>query len=868
MRTVLKRGFAVALLLGIAIAQASLVGHASPSHPQSALPSGWDLTPAGRVITVPKDGPGLSGPWGVALSPDGTHALVTSSGEAVQNETTEVFDIASGKRTSLEIYNGRKTKASVFYGVTYSPDGKHAWASGGGQGVVHAYDVAPNGALTATKDIKAGFFPAGIAYGHTPLGDRLYVANNLGGKTNPDVTYEDPPGHTVTVIDPATNKRTATIDLGTPLDPMDIAFNNAGTRAYVTNWVGRSVSVINTATQKKIADILLSPQDDPLLADHPTGIAANPTSNELYVADTSSDTVSVIDSRTNAVAATIPVGLNPSGPKGSMPVRLSVSPDGKLLFVADAGENAIAVVDISARRVLGFIPTQWYPSDVKVTPDGRELVVTNGYGTGSGPTPCGPFSPLPPTQCPDHKPNFYPGNWYTPQLSETQYVGTMTKGSVQIVDLPQSPSDFAHALAKWTDQVRKNDRADTRPAPEPPYLHAIKHVIYVIKENRTYDEVLGSLGKGNGDRELNLFDDSSAPNHRALANDFVDFDNFYVDAQVSQDGHPWTTQAIATDYTNKVWPFDYGWAYYRSYDSEFVPRRQQFATEPLASDPSITRPAATATAGYLWDDAYNHGVSFRNYGESSASVTGCRDKNVHSSLTHLQRRFGDHMDPDYVGWDMRCPDHLIREPEWAREFKGYVKNGNLPSLEIVYLPNDHTEGTFPGRATPASYMADNDLALGDLVQTVSHSSYWASTAIFVIEDDAQDGPDHVDSHRSVAEVISPYTQHASIDSTHYDTAAMLATIEDLLGLSPMSSFDARANPMWNAFRPWPNMTPYDAIYPTVIPFGDPGYPTNSKKSPLAQWSIHQNFAKPDGPNENVLNASIWESIRRTDAGTG
>ena len=622
MRTVLKRGFAVALLLGIAIAQASLVGHASPSHPQSALPSGWDLTPAGRVITVPKDGPGLSGPWGVALSPDGAHALVTSSGEAVQNETTEVFDIASGKRTSLEIYNGRKTKASVFYGVTYSPDGKHAWASGGGQGVVHAYDVAPNGALTATRDIKAGFFPAGIAYGHTPLGDRLYVANNLGGKTNPDVTYEDPPGHTVTVIDPATNKRTATIDLGTPLDPMDIAFNNAGTRAYVTNWVGRSVSVINTATQKKIADILLSPQDDPLLADHPTGIAANPTSNELYVADTSSDTVSVIDSRTNTVAATIPVGLNPSGPKGSMPVRLSVSPDGKLLFVADAGENAIAVVDISARRVLGFIPTQWYPSDVKVTPDGRELVVTNGYGTGSGPTPCGPFSPLPPTQCPDHKPNFYPGNWYTPQLSETQYVGTMTKGSVQIVDLPQSPSDFAHALAKWTDQVRKNDRADTRPAPEPPYLHAIKHVIYVIKENRTYDEVLGSLGKGNGDRELNLFDDSSAPNHRALADDFVDFDNFYVDAQVSQDGHPWTTQAIATDYTNKVWPFDYGWAYYRSYDSEFVPRRQQFATEPLASDPSITRPAATATAGYLWDDAYNHGVSFRNYGESSASVTG------------------------------------------------------------------------------------------------------------------------------------------------------------------------------------------------------------------------------------------------------
>jgi len=854
MRTVLKRGFGVTLLLGIAIAQASVAGHASPSHhPQSPLPTGWDLTPAGRIITVPRDGSGLAGPWGVALSPDGTHALVTSSGEAVQNETTEVFDLATGHRTSLEIYNGRKTGASVFYGVVYSPDGKHAWASGGGQRVVHAYDVAPSGALTALKDIKAGFFPAGIAYGHTPLGDRLYVAENLGGKTNPDVTYEDPPGHAVTVINPKTNKVTATIDLGTPLDPMDVAFNNEGTKAFVTNWVGRSVSVIDTATQRKIGDILLSPQNDPLLADHPTGIAANPQSDELYVADTSSDTVSVIDSRTNTLVATIPVGLGP---------------DGRLLFVADAGENAVAVVSTAVRKVLGFIPTQWYPSDVKVTPDGKQLVITNGYGIGSGPTPCGPFTPLPPKQCPDHKPHYYPGGWYTPQLPETQYVGTMTKGSVQVVDLPQSPWDLVHALATWTAEVRRNNHVDTRPEPEPPYLHAIKHVIYVIKENRTYDEVFGSLGKGNGDAELNLFTDASAPNHRALANDFVLFDNFYVDAQVSQDGHPWTTQAIATDYTNKVWPFDYAWAYYRSYDSEFVPLRQQFATEPLASDPSITRPAATATLGYLWDDAYSHSVSFRNYGESSASVTGCKDTHVYSSLTHLQRRFGNHMDPNYIGWDLGCPDHLVREPEWAREFQGYVKNGNMPSLELVYLPNDHTEGTLPGRATPASYMADNDLALGDLVQTVSHSPYWGSTAIFVIEDDAQDGPDHVDSHRSVAEVISPYTQHASIDSTHYDTAAMLATIEGLLELSPMSSFDARATPMWNAFRPWPNMTPYDALEPTVIPFGDPGYPKNSKKSPLAFWSMHQNFSKPDGPNENVLNASIWQSIRHTDGPSG
>jgi YVTN family beta-propeller protein len=863
MRKVVIRVSVAALLFGVAFSQLAGAGHASPAEkPQSHLPTGWNITPVGRIITVPTDAQGMAGPWGVALSPDGKSALVTSSGMAVQNETTEMFNLASGSRTSLQIYDGR-TGASVFYGVVFSPDGRHAWASGGGEGVVHAYNVSSAGVLTPTKDIHAGFFPAGIAYGHTPLGDRLYVANNLGGPANPNVTYEDPPGHTVTVIDPATNKRTATIDLGTPLDPIDIAFNRDGTRAFVTNWTGRSVSVIDTATQQKIADIILSPQNDPLLADHPTGIAANPVKDEIYVADTSSDTVSVIDTRTDTVTATIPVGLHANGPKGSMPVRLTVSPDGQLLFVADAGENAVAFVSIPQRKVLGFMPTQWYPSDVQVTPDGHELVVANTYGTGSGPNPCGPFTPLGPVRCPDQKPHYYPGGWYTPQLPETQYVGTMMKGSLQVVDLPSSQKDLSGELGDWTEQVYENNHADTQPSPEPPYLHAIKHVIYVIKENRTYDEVFGSMNKGNGDAELNLFGDSSAPNHRALANKFTLFDNFYVDAQVSQDGHPWSTQAIATDYTNKVWPFDYAWAYYRSYDSEFVPLNQQFTTEPLASDPSIPRPAATATAGYIWDDAYAHGVSFRNYGESTASTTGCHDKNVYSSLTHLQNRYGNHVDKRYIGWSLYCPDHLIREPEWAREFNGYVKNGNLPSLEIVYLPNDHTEGTLLNRATPESYMADNDLALGKLVQKVSHSPYWGSTAIFVLEDDAQDGPDHVDTHRSVAEVISPYTQTAGVDSTHYDTASMLATIEDLLGLPPMSIYDQRATPMWNAFKPWPDMQPYIAIEPTVIPFGEPGFPRNTRSSPLSNWSSRQDFTKPDGPNEDILNKAIWESIRGT-----
>jgi YVTN family beta-propeller protein len=861
--TVLKRGTVILVLLAAAVAQTALSGGwglASHRHVRSLLPSGWRITPAGRVITVPNDGPGLTGPWGVAITPDGRKALVTSSGAAVKNETVEMFDLASGRRTSLRMNNGVQGE-SVFYGVTFSPDGKRAWASGGGQGVVHSYNVSATGRLSPAGDIPAGFFPAGIAYGHTPRGDRLYVANNLGGKSHPNITDEDPPGHTVTVIDPSTGAITRKIDLGRPLDPMDVAFNNEGSKAYVTNWVGRSVSVIDTATQQKVGGILLSPETDPLLADHPTGIAANPVSDELYVANANSDTVSVIDSRTDTLAATIPVGLDPRGPKGSTPVRLTVSPDGRLLFVADAGENAIVVVDTGSKNVLGFIPTAWYPSDVKVTPDGRRLVVVNTYGSGAQPNPCGPFTPLGPIRCPDHKPHYYPGTWYDPPLPEDQYAGTMIKGSVEVIGIPQTRWGLLHALGRWTAQVRANNRVDARHWPEPPWLHGIKHVIYVIKENRTYDEVFGSLPEGNGDPALNLFGNSSAPNHRALASKFVLLDNFYVDAQVSQDGHPWSTQGVATDYTRKVWPFDYAWAYYRAYDSEYVPFRQQFPSEPLASDPTVRRSAAAATAGYIWDDAWNHGVSFRNYGESTNASGVCNPTNEHSSLTHLQARFGEHVDPNYVGWNMQCPDHTTREPEWAREFHQYERNGDLPGLSIVYLPSDHTQGSVPHKATAESYMADNDLALGKLVQTVSHSSYWRSTAIFVLEDDSQDGPDHVDPHRSVALVISPYTQHATVDSTHYDTAAMLATIEGILGLSPMSSFDQRATPMWKAFGSWPIIQPYRAIQPTVIPFGDPGYPRNTKHSPMAAWSARQNFSAPDGPNEDMLGRAIWESIR-------
>ncbi len=856
-----RPAIALAAILGVLVALALvLAGGAfatSASSATATTPSGWTITPTGRTVTVPEGQQGLPGPWGVALSPNGRYALVTSSGEAVQYETTELFDVHHMVRTSLQTYDGMQGQ-SVFYGVVFSPDGTRAWASGASQNCLHTYDVTADGKLVPTGDIPAGVFPAGVAYGHTPLGDRLYVVNNLSA-INPN-GYEDPPGHTVTVIDPSSGQITATIDLGTPLFPLDVAFSNDGTRAYVTNLSGRDVIVIDTKTQKVIDDILLSPQSDPLKADHPTGIAVNPVNDEVYAANANSDTVSVIDGKTDALAATIDVSLVPGAPKGSMPVALTVSPDGKKLYVAEAGENAIAVVDLASRTVLGFIPTAWYPADVKLTPNGRRLIVVCTYGMGGHPNLAGPFvpvanypnstgSPLPP-------PYFYPGNWYIPPLSETQYVGTMMKGVVEKISLPDSHASGKAKLVHWTRQVLDNNDARSRQPAEPAALHAIKHVIYVIKENRTYDQVFGTLGKGNGDPALDLYDDSSAPNQRALARQFVLLDNFDVDAAISQDGHPWSTAATATDFVEKVWPFDYADIYSRSFNSDFVPLAQQFPSEPLQSDPTITRSAVAATVGYLWDDAYNHGVSYRDYGEMVANGAN----GYYSDMTHLQTKFGAPVDPSYVGWNMGIPDHTVREPEWQKEFDQFVKNGNLPALEIVRLPNDHSQGMNPGKATPASYMADNDLALGNLVQAVSHSPYWSSTVICVLEDDAQDGADHVDPHRSPALVISPYTQHATIDSTHYDTAAMLATIEHLLGLAPMSIYDQRALPMWKAFSSTPNMTPWTTIQPTVVPFGDSGYPVNTANTALARACAKMNFKQADAVDDDVMRAAIWQSF--------
>jgi len=341
--------------------------------------------------------------------------------------------------------------------------------------------------------------------------------------------------------------------------------------------------------------------------------------------------------------------------------------------------------------------------------------------------------------------------------------------------------------------------------------------------------------------------------------------DFYADAEVSADGHNWATQAGATDYVDKTWPINYSPSprnRQRAYDFEDVPYGQQFATEPLASDPAVPRSGAAQTVGYLWDNAFAHGVSYRDYGEYTPIPGDCTGSHNVSHTTHLdQGRFPGHVDTAFPGYNLSCSDHTQREPEWAREFEQHVARRTLPALEIVRFPNDHTRGTSPGAATPQSYVADSDLALGRLVDKVSHSPYWRSTAILVTEDDAQNGSDHVDAHRTVALAVSPWTQTGRVDSTHYDTASMVATAEGLLGLPPMSIVDARVSRMWGAFATHPDTSPYTARQPSVVPYGDPGAPTNPATAAMASASKRMNFREADATPERRLNEAIWKSVK-------
>jgi hypothetical protein len=503
--------------------------------------------------------------------------------------------------------------------------------------------------------------------------------------------------------------------------------------------------------------------------------------------------------------------------------------------VANADNNNLAVFDVGQpghSHSLGFIPVGWYPTSVRVTPDGHHLLVSNGKGVISKANPNGP----------------QPGR---KSRAETlpQYIAELLHGTLSVIDLPSREAFEKQLVADSVEAYRcsplKPDatvsatRPDDSPIPlKPGDPSPIKYCFYVIKENRTYDQVLGDMKEGNGDTNLCLFPEEVSPNHHQLAHEFVLFDNFYADAEVSADGHEWTMGAYATDFVEKSWPLQYG------HDSR---KKYVYPAEGVVT-------MATPAGGYLWDRAAEAGVSYRSYGEFVAN-----GKTPDDPAVPRVKALRGHIDEKYRGFDLEYPD-AKRADRFLEELKRFEGEGDMPRLQVVRLPGDHTFGVRLDKRTPSACVADNDAALGQIVEGISHSPFWSQTAIFVLEDDAQNGADHVDAHRTLGFVVSPYAKHHAVDSTMYSTSSMLRTIELILGLKPMSQFDAAATPMFNAFQSTPDVRPYAAL-PARIDLEQ----KNTKTSWGEKVSRTMDFSKEDAADDLLLNEVIWRSVRGEDS---
>ncbi|MBV9059517.1 MAG: bifunctional YncE family protein/alkaline phosphatase family protein [Pseudonocardiales bacterium] len=811
-RLVVATAVATTLALG-GTALAVGLQHAGPG------PDGTGVTPIGFTVTPAGQQTNLGDlPLGAVSSPDGRWLVVSNDGQGTQS--LQVVDTTTSKVTQTLPYPAPQ---ALFVGLAFAPDGKTLYASGGGNNLIRRYTVT-NGRLTEGTPIPlpttnpAGAtinpLPAGIAV--TPDGQRLLVA--------------DQQADAMSVIDLATNA-VHTTTAGP--HPYAVVASADGRSAYVTDQGANTVSVLDLTGPEPAVHQTIT------VGTHPNKAVASTDGHTLYVANGDSDEISVIDTATATVTRTISLAPYPGAQVGSNPDAVALSGDGHTLYVANAGNNDVAVVDLSSGRVAGLIPTAWYPTALVAT--NRALFVTNGKGLGAGPNN-GPGHPNP----------------YDPTTpTQNQYVGSMMVGTLSSVGLPLDHGQ----LTRWTQQVIHNDGFNS-----PGDVHGqgaaaaivpgnagqrspIQHVIYIVKENRTYDQEFGSLGKGNGDPSLNLFGPESAPNARTLETNYVTLDNFYADAEVSAQGWNWTVAANSNPYSEQVWPANYS---------------GRGAPYPSESSDPATAPNRDPAQAYIWDRLAAAHISFRNYGfyvntqpdGSSKATDPVLDANT---------------DHNFRGFDLACPDSPNsftprkancggrfpdRFTEWQTEFNNYVQNNNLPTVELLRLPNDHNAGTTVGAPTPRAYTADNDWAVGQVVDAVSHSKYWANTSIFVTEDDAQDGPDHVDAHRTVAEVISPYTHTGRVDSTFYSTASMLRTIELIVGLHPLTQFDAYATPMLAAFTNKPDLTPYTAQRPSQN-----FHEVNPVNAPFAAQSEQQDLTKEDQINMQQFNLATWASVK-------
>jgi DNA-binding beta-propeller fold protein YncE len=764
---------------------------------ETLLPTQWSLKPAGTQVPLGDF------PVNIAIHPNQPFAAIMHSGYG-EHEIV-VVDLRTQKIAA------RAKIPQGFYGLCFDPNGERLFASGGETGFIHQYAFS-DCRLTGHKDFSTADPPeTGVVTGMACSrdGKTLYVAN---GWTH-QVVF-------ISLDDPSARRFVA---LDKDSYPYAVLPSPDDSRLYVSLWGKSAIAVIGVNSMQ--VEALWKTES------HPTEMVLSPTSDLLYVTCANRNAVTVLETVSGVAKETINTALYPNAPDGSTPMSLALSPDAKVLLAANADNNNVAVFDVSESgrsKSLGVIPTGWYPTSVRFDLTGEHILVANGKGLSSRANPQGP-NPL------------------LTKQTVRQYIAELFPGTLSVIPAP-SPQELAN-YTKTAYQCSPLERTLEPPAQPTEPNHPIpskvgtpspiKHCIYVIKENRTYDQVFGDIPEGNGDKSLCIFPEKATPNLHALARQFVLLDNFYVDSEVSADGHEWSTAAYATDFVEKTWPLSY--------------RRGHFDTirYPAEGDFEIAYPSS----GYIWDRCKQAGLTYRSYGEFVKNVTG-KDGDVGG--TNIEALQG-HIDPLYRAWDLDYPDQG-RADRFIAELQRMEKEGGFPQFIIMHLPNDHTHGMALDKPTPTAMVADNDLALGRIIEALSQSKFWAETAVFVVEDDAQNGADHVDAHRTAALVVSPYTKRQYVDSSMYSTTSMLRTIELILGLPPMTQFDAAALPMYASFRAKADLTPYKHR-----PAGVDLKQTVKRSDFGVKETQKLDFSKPDAADDLALNDIVWKSVRGKDS---
>ena len=755
------------------------------------LSNGWTLTPAGRSLPLGDL------PLNIAVSLSKKLIAVTNNGQGVQ---------------SIQLINPSTEKIldniivpTSWYGLKFSTDEKMLYASGGNDNWIMQYAIV-NNKLLLKDTIKLGKkWPEKISPAGIELDDAtkmMYV-----------VTKEN---NSLYVIDLKSEEIKQQLSLGA--EAYACLLSPDKKELYISLWGGDKVLVYNIAAKVIMHEINVG--------DNPNELLLSKNGKILFVANADDNSVSVIDINKKKVIEVLNAALYPDAPTGSASNGLALSKNQQTLYVANADNNCLAVFDVSKpgfSNSKGFIPVGWYPTNVKVI--GKKIFVTNGKGFSSLSNVKGPD----PTKK-DEEVNYQQGD-YKRQQSKIQYIGGLFKGTMSIIDEPTDGTlaMYSKMVYQNTPYTKERETISKGEAGNPIPMKVgdkspIRYVFYIIKENRTYDQVLGDIPEGNGDTSLVLFGERITPNQHKLAKEFVLLDNFYVDGEVSADGHNWTMGANANDYLEKTWVTSYG-GRGGEYDAE--------------GNRSIANPKK----GFIWDYCKRAGVSYRTYGEFADDYK--------ANIPVLE----NHFCPYYTSWDESVRD-TTRVSQWKREFDSLLAADAVPQFNSLRIINDHTEGQKIGRPTPFAHVADNDLAVGLFVEYLSKSKIWNQSVVFIIEDDAQNGPDHVDAHRSTAYVAGGLVKRKLVDHTMYSTSSMLRTIELILGLPPMSQYDAAAEPMWRCFTATPDSNPFVAV-PANVNLND----KNINMTASAKLSETFDFSKEDRIPDMLFSQVIWKAVK-------